>query len=235
MNREDSKRILECLDTEFKKLECDVLILNTMPSEKCFDEIFSFIYKIDDNVESSEFTTKYEAIDIYNKIKKKEVDKFNEFIKLKHNGFREFFELIKGYCPINYFDVFKELKNIYFSKVNILKEEKIKSAFNELSYMDEVFYEILDKRFKEVSIDEILLKIAEDDDYKATSKGKSKNKDFSYKKLNGAARKLGYQVRRCNGSHAIYKNIYNEVIIIPQSTKIGKGLKVSIAKKLNIS
>ena len=235
MNREDNKRILECLDAEFKKLECDVLILNTMPSEKCFDDIFTLIYTMDDEVENSEFTTKDEVIDIYNKIKKKEVDKFNDFIKLKHNGFKEFFELVKGYCPINYFDAFKELKNIYSSKVNLLKEEKIKSAFNELSYMDDIFYEILDKRFKVVSTDEILLKIAEEDECKETSKGKSKNKDFSYKKLNGAARKLGYQVRRYNGSHAIYKNTYNEVIIIPQSTQMGKGLKISIAKKLNIS
>ena len=235
MNREDNKRILECLDTEFKKLECDVLILNTMPSEKCFDDIFTLIYTMDDEVENSEFTTKDEVIDIYNKIKKKEVDKFNDFIKLKHNGFKEFFELVKGYCPINYFDAFKELKNIYSSKVNLLKEEKIKSAFNELSYMDDIFYEILDKKFKEINMDEILLKIVEEEDYKVTSKKRSENKDFSYKKLNGAAKKIGYQVRRYNGSHAIYKNTYNEVIIIPQSTQIGKGLKVSIAKKMNIS
>lgn len=226
---ENNSQIIKLMNDEFKNLEQEVLILNTFPSDECIDEIFNLILCMDDEFLECKCKTKIEFEKAYEKIKNKEIKYFTQFISEKHDGFSSFFDKVKEYCPMNYFDYCKELKSLHSSKVNSLKEEKLRRALEELSFMDDIFEETINIKFKKMNVDLILENVRDD------NKSKFSTRDYSYKELDVAARKNGFDIRRFNGSHAIYKNINDKVLIIPQSSKIGKGLKISIAKKLSLN
>lgn len=220
---ENDKEIIKHLNMQFKKLEQDILISNNFPTDKCIDSIFSLMLGIDNVCAENRELFEQE----YERIKGIEIKKFTKFINKKKDEFIDFFEDIKGICPDNYFDYYKELKGIYLSKVQSLKEEKLRKALEELSFMDDIFMQTLDLKFEKFDIDKIF------DNIRGIEKEENYD-NYSYRELSKEAHKNGFDIRRLSQGYAVYKNMNDKVLIIPQGIELGRCLKISIAKKISL-
>lgn len=218
-------KLIDNLNNEFKKLEQEILILNNFPSDKCIDETFNLTYRIENSLDKNSFS--YDKFEIeFNEIKEKEIKRFKVFIESKKSEFNNFFDGIKELCPLDYLECYKDIKALYYSKIDSLNEEKLKVALEELSFIDEIFNETINIKFRKSAMDNIFENII------TQSQRVKSYESYSYKELAFAAKKAGFNIRRICIKYTIYKNLNNDVLIIPQDGEDHNGLKKLLTKRI---